>query len=444
MKRSSLALRLVVGGTFAILVAVSVAGFGLVVLFDRHVLRVLDEELALHLGQLVGGLESSAEGPIARPPTDPRFDEPFSGRYWQVQAPDGTLHRSRSLWDERLPLPADGLDDGDLHEHQVAGPGGSRLLVAERIVRVADSRWRVAVAADLAGVRAARDGFLHDLIPGLAVLALVLAIAGWAQIRSGLRPLASLGAGIAALSENPRARLDRHGAAEVEPLIAELNALLDARDREVDRARNRAGDLAHGLKTPLAALMGDAQRLRAHGETELAAGIETVAETMRRHVERELTRARLQVRRPGRAATPVAGVVAPLVETLRRTPDGQRVDFVVDVPATVTTDLDREELAEVLGNLAENAARHAVGMVRLTAQAGAGLTVEDDGPGIAEADRLAALERGRRLDETGPGTGFGLAIVREILEAHGLALELGRSSLGGLSVRFDLARRDPA
>ncbi len=450
MRRNSLRLRLVAGGIVAILLALSIAGAGLVVLFERHVARTLAGDLEVHLKQLLAGIDVDADGRlvIVRPPADPRFAEPLSGLYWQVSDDRGAVLRSRSLWDAGMTLPPDEPALGQMHLHPIAGPGGTRMLAAERVVSLAagDRRIavRVAVAADLARVSAAASAFARDLVVALALLGLVLAVATSVQVGLGLRPLDLLHRGIADI----RAGRSRHLAAavplEVWPLVEELNGLLDAQEHEIERSRSRAADLAHGLKTPLAALAADAARLRARGEVAIARDVEAVGDSMSRHVDRELARARVRGRGPGPVvSTELAPLVQALVATLRRTPEGARIAFEQDIPDGVRVPLDRSDLAEILGNLLENAARHAAARVRIApAPDTQAITIEDDGPGIAPQQMPRVLARGGRLDERG-GAGLGLAIVQDVLEAYGWCLDLAASELGGLKATIAPAARAP-
>jgi signal transduction histidine kinase len=189
------------------------------------------------------------------------------------------------------------------------------------------------------------------------------------------------------------------------------------------------------LKTPLAVLAADASRLRECGERDIARDIEAVGEAMGRHVDRELARARVRGRAKSGppASTPVEPLVRSIVATLSRTPDGARVRFENLVGGDMHVPFDRTDLAEVLGNLIENAARHAAGCVRIaTDGSGPSLVVEDDGPGVEPAHLSRVLERGARLDERGGAAGLGLAIVQDVLDAYGWCLELSRSQFGGL------------
>ncbi len=442
MSWRSLRLRLIAGGIVAILAALTIAGAGLTLLFERHVARSVAADLDVHLGQLLAGIDVDADGRlvVTRPPADPRFANPLSGLYWQIGDEGGQLLRSRSLWDMSLSLPPDDLPPGAVHHHHAAGPAGAGVLIAERRVSLTTSEGRgpvrVAVAVDLARVSAATTAFGKDLAVALTLLGAVLAIATSVQVALGLRPLDRLRRSVADIRSGHSRRMPGAAPAEVQPLVAEINALLDTRDREIERSRGRAADLAHGLKTPLAALTADASRLRERGEHAIARDIEAVGEAMSRHVDRELARARAQSGRRGTsAATELAPIVRSLIGTLSRAPSAASVTFETEIADGASLPFERTDLAEILGNLLDNAARHARQKVRIAArpcEAGLAVTIEDDGPGIALSKRQAALERGTRLDERGGGTGLGLAIVQEVLEAYGWRLDLSTSGLGGL------------
>lgn len=436
MTALSLRWRLMVAGAVAVVLALGLAALGLAHLFGTHVERRALADLSVQLDRVLAGL-TRVDGALAQvlPPADPRFEQPYSGLYWQIAA-DGAVLRSRSLWDVELALPVEDGADATRHNHLLIGPEGAEVLVLEQHVTLPASlgggRARAAVALDMAELGAARRAFLRDMFPYLAVLGMVLIAAQWAQVTLGLKPLRRVGAEVSALRDGRRRRMGGDWPQEVQPLAAELDALLTAREADVERARGRAGDLAHGLKTPLQALMGEAARLRAADQAQAAEGIEVVVATMRAHVDRELARTRIALHsRNARAGA--AAVARSVVAVLQRTPGGQRLAWQVDVPDDLVLAIDAADLSEALGALAENAARHAAGRVEVGAVvmgAQARMTVRDDGPGLPEDRRAAMMARGVRADETGPGTGLGLAIAAEIAEAAGGVLELEEAGPG--------------
>ncbi len=457
MTRGSLRLRLLTTGAASILIALALSGLSLTLLFERHVERRVVGELELDLRQLIGHLGRGENGVLLleRPLANPRFEEPLSGLYWQIaEEPGGVLLRSRSLWDATLALPTDRLRTGEVHRHAIDGPGGARLLVVERDIALPPSLGggavRAVVAIDRGEIHAAGRAFASELAPSLAVLAVVLIAAAWVQVRVGLRPLDAIRRRLAAIRSGTAARLGADFPDEVRPLAAEVDSLLDTQDATIERARAHAADLAHGLKTPLTVLADDAHQLRTRGEMELADEIAVLVEGMRRHVERELARARAGVRARGGASQPVSPIAAQVVEVMRRTPKGKELGWQIDIPDDVAVGIDAQDLAEMLGNLAENAAQWARTSVRLRGRQGsdaAGLlvVVEDDGPGVPDQQIETVLARGGRLDATKPGAGLGLAIVGDLVEAYGGSLSLSQSPLGGLraELRFP-GRRDKA
>jgi signal transduction histidine kinase len=276
----------------------------------------------------------------------------------------------------------------------------------------------------------------------LTVVALGLLAAGLLQLRVGLRPIERLRARLAAVREGRSPRVEGRYPDEVQPLVDDLNALLADRENRVARAQAKAGDLAHGLKTPLAVLAQEAARARGQGLAELAASLEQQVERMRLQVEYQLAHARASASGPAPGTHADLGAsAAGLARTLARLHAERGV--VVDVSGTpgLAVRVEPADLDEMLGNLLDNACKWARGRVRLTATAGDGwvrIDVVDDGPGLAPELRERVLQRGVRADEAQPGSGLGLAIVRDLAEIYGGSLELDGSGEGGLRATLRL------
>jgi signal transduction histidine kinase len=441
---SSLRLRLGLAGSAAVLLALALAGFGLTALFGAHVERQALAEMSVHLDQVLAGLERQPSGELEEvdPPADPRFAQPLSGLYWQVDLPDRML-RSRSLWDFELAEPPDSERPGRRARALLPGPGDEELLVLHQTLRLPERLGGVevtaAVARDRAALLAARRGFAREMLPYLLVLALFLIGAGWLQLAVGLRPLRRLGERVAAIRSGERRRLGSGDPREVRPLTEEFDALLAARENEIERARRRAAELAHGLKTPLQALLGEADRIRRAGQPESAAHLEGIVSSLRRQVDRELARTRVQGRPVGRGSDP-ARILRGVVDVLRRTPEGAELAWSVEGESPSPFPLAEEDLAEAVGALAENAARHASSRVEVVLASPREdwweVRVEDDGPGIPAAERKTVLAH-RSQPEKGE-SGMGLAIARSIAEEAGGQLVLESAPLGGLSARLQV------
>lgn len=434
----SLRWRLTLIGALTIIAALGAAGLALSWLFAEHVERRAGLELQVNLDQVIAALSFAGNRvAIGAPSADPRYAKPYGGLYWQVESGD-TLLRSRSLWDQTLTRDAEAPSAAGLIAY--VGPDGAPAVGLEQTVhRPGVAPVRVIVAMDRAGLTAASDGFVKDLAPYLIALALALAAAQAIQLAYGLRPLRRIGARVSALNAGAVDRMGEAWPSEVLPLAGEIDALLAAREGDVTRARARAGDLAHGLKTPLQALIGEAARLRGRGEAEAASAIEHVVGAMRVHIDRELARAR-RAASGGRARAVVAEVVENVRKVIARTPAGAALAWRIHVPAGLAVAMDAADLAEALGALMENAARHAAARVDVSAAAHQGrvdVEIRDDGPGVPEARLSELAQRGRRLDESLPGQGLGLAIAAEIAEAVGGGLLLANTP-GGFAARLSL------
>ncbi|WP_026988626.1 sensor histidine kinase [Fodinicurvata fenggangensis] len=445
MKRLSLRLRLAIAGAVAVILALGLAAAGLTTLFGTHVERRATAELSVQLDQVLAGLgQQDGNLTVTPPPADPRFQQPYGGLYWQVET-NGQVLRSRSLWDYELSLPSTDQPDHQPHSLRLTGPDDTQLLVFERRVtlpeRLGNQPVRVAVAMDAGQLESAQRAFMTDLAPFLALLALFLIAAQAVQLLVGLRPLRWLGTRIAALRSGQATRMGTDWPQEVQPLADELDALLEKREADISKARARAGDLAHGLKTPLQALLGEAGRLRTSGSPRAAEDIEEVARAMQRHVDRELLRARAAAR-AREARADVAETTRGIISVLKRSPDGAGVAWSLDIAPTLHARIDSSDLAEALGALAENAARHASSRVNLSGRAlddRIEITIRDDGPGIPPAQIETLTTRGRRLDESARSNGFGLAIASEIADAAGGSLVL-ENRAQGLEARLELPR----
>ena len=295
-----------------------------------------------------------------------------------------------------------------------------------------------AVAGDQAEIRAERRRFNRLLSLALGALFVGLVGALLLQVRFALLPLRRIEAALAAIRAGTARRLEGRFPAELEPLALELNALLDHSEALIERARTHVGNLAHGLKTPLAVLTNEAARR----EGPLAALVGRQVAQMRRLVDHHLARARAM------ATGSIIGArseVAPLLTDLRRTLlkiyATRQLTIEVACPPELAFRGARQDLEEMLGNLLDNACKWAASQVEVRAERHGQrlrLAIEDDGPGLTAEQRAKVLERGRRLDERVPGSGLGLAIVADIVELYGGRIALEPAAMGGLRVSLDL------
>jgi signal transduction histidine kinase len=436
----SLRVRLLLGAAVAIFLALAAAWVAMTLLFERHVERRIEADLVRDGLQLAAALSVTPEGipTLEQEPGDARFSEPASGLYWQVSTAKGALS-SRSLWDQHLPSPVN-VDSLTWRNRIVQGPFNQQVLLVERYIRPERSRADVLVqlAHEQKSLHEAREEFGEELALFLVILWLILSAAAWAQVELGLRPLRRVRDEVETLKRNPRERMAAAHVAEIEPLTRAINELADAREKDLSRARRRAADLAHGLKTPLAALSAQSRRARDAGATEAADGLDQAIAAATSAIEGELARSRAAAIRaaPSGDNTLALPLIESLVGVVEKTEFGAKLVFEVNIPEQLRLPVAGEDLMEIAGALIENAARYARRRVRVTGEAidGGVLVVEDDGPGIGPEQVAEALMRGGRLDEAGSGHGLGLAIASDLVDATRGAITLLRSELGGLKV----------
>jgi signal transduction histidine kinase len=415
-------------------------------MFERHIEREALAELDADLRFLARGVIASNGGMLSvEPLPDPRFLEPFSGLYWQVQSDRlGVVLRSPSLAGAQIALPEDILQPNELHRHVVLGPEGGKMIVLER--RLAETSGyagaaRVAVAIDRKVLEAANQAFVRDLLPALLAITAGLLAAFAVQGAVALHPIAKARAALDEIRTGRRGSLAGAVPSELSGVASDFDALLAAQRRQVAEARARAGDLAHGLRTPLAVLNARARDLRARGQDQTAAEIEAVTAGMEVRLGRELARVQIRGPRDGMRGVDLRPVAERLARALARTRRGEELTWHVEAPDGLCVHLDEGDLNELLGALLENAAKWATRQVRVLATRDGStivLDIEDDGPGIPPQHRRAALTRGVRLDPTRSGTGLGLAIASDLVAAYRGELSLEDGRLGGLRVRVTL------
>jgi signal transduction histidine kinase len=443
----SLRARFAIVGLLTALIVAGAVGASVQGLFERHVEREVLEELDADLRflarsiVLVNGTATLRVDPLP----DPRFQEPMSGLYWQVRSDaTGDVARSPSLAGWEFPLQPDDLPPGEHHRHIIQGPEGTKMIVLER--RIDDvagtaARFRIAVAVDRKLLEAANRAFVLDLIPALAGITAGLLAAFALQGAIALWPIERARRALRELRMGRRERLGGALPSELQGLATDFDGLLHAQRQSIQRARERAADLAHGLRTPLALLGAHARDLRDRGQPEAAAAIEEVTAGIDARITRELARAHIRGPSPQGRPVAIAPAVARVANALARMSANDALTWRQEIAPGMTAAVDEGDFMELLGPLLENAAKWARSDVRITAWTegrSVVLAVEDDGPGIPAHDRRAALARGGRLDPERSGTGLGLAIAGDVVRAYGGELHLEDAASGGLRVRIVL------
>lgn len=448
---ASLRARLLLGTWVAIAVALLLTGLALTRYFTQYARSDLTREAVSHLNQLTSLLSVDAHG-VARLDAqrllEPDWSRPYSGMYWQINNPahQPTL-RSRSLWDEHLQLAQDLIDSGVVHHHTMSGPDGQTVLIVERGVRLqatGNGIWRVIVAMDTHSLQQSVSEFRHFTLWALAILLALLTLAAGIQVHVGLAPLRSLQAALKRLHQGLAQDLGEGFPNEVQPLVTDFNHVLQRQRDMVTRARQQAGNLAHGLKTPLAVIRQAAQS--APPDDALARLTLTQIEAARRQVDWHLARARAQsVQQEHGVSCNVPQALSTITQTMAmiHRDRGLALDLDWDNDALAFAG-DAQDLQEILGNLVDNAYQWAHNRVWVSAAA---LTpqrlqvqIADDGPGLTPEQMARVRQRGQRLDENVPGSGLGLAIAEDLTRSYGGRLELSPRNDSGLCVRLTLPR----
>ena len=431
-----------------------VGGYVLSGVFSSSVKSDFDARLRTELDDMIAaavpgsGGEVSLQGRFA----DPRYERVYSGWYWQIVPVGakglrlGDAQISRSLFDRTIRITDQRTANGVTWGHG-DGPESQSLRVVSRQIEFpaaaktggAPNKFVFLVAADVSVVEDEIARFEGTLVWSFALLGLALILAIFVQVRIGLQPLGRVSDALARIREGKARRLDGQFPAEIAPLAAELNSLIEHNSEVVARARTHVSNLAHLLKTPLTVLSSEADA----NPGPLADSVRRQVVTMRRQVDHYLTRARVAgaVDVLGNR-TPVGPVLDDLARVLMRIHAERAVSIRVDCAPALAFRGERQDLEEMAGNLIDNACKWTHGRVDVIAKSTSPtsfeLTVSDDGEGLSEEDRARVGERGERLDESVPGSGLGLAIVRDIAKLYGGQVTLGRAALGGLEVRLDL------
>lgn len=368
----------------------------------------------------------------------PAYQRPYSGHYFRIDFPEGHW-RSRSLWDLEIPDPG----SSGLHASYELGQTGQSLLLHKADYRKFGQDLSITVAQDYTPVRAS---FLRvqqiGLGLGLAALLLILALQR-VTVRRALRPLDRAREQLVQLQQGKRSQLDEEVPVELEPLVSQINHLLEHTEDSLRRSRNALGNLGHALKTPLAVLFSAIASPKFDAHPALRNILREQLEQIQQRLARELNRARLSGDALPGAHFDCDAELSGLFATLRMI-HGEHLNLEMHVKPGLSLPWDREDILELLGNLLDNACKWADSEVLLTIsreEASFSIVIEDDGPGIPEAMREEVFSRGARLDEQITGHGLGLGIVRDIVQVWGGHLQLEASQSGGLRVRIDLPDR---
>lgn len=433
---SSLRLRFLLAVSLWVLLGIAAIWISAASIFSAHVEQSYHEELEVHVRELARLTEIAPDGAIrlSRPLSDPRYEVPLSGFYWQVTAPGREPLRSRSMTQGAL-------DESIAHSPEIlhrvdSGPTGAAITYGFTRRGPAGEDIHFVIATDQSELDRLIDAFTADLALWLAGLAALLLGTGLAVIAFGLRPLDRLAAAFGRLRRGEALELEGEYPAEIAPLAADLNAYIRQNEEMVARARVQAGNLAHSLRTPLAVITDEAERLTERSECAASGAVLLdQARAMEQQVEYQLARARSSAgrKRSGKGVV-IPEVAVPILRAMERLHPERCFTMRATGCEGLVLPLDPVDFAELLSILLDNAGKWALSAVTLTFECDRKghftAEIEDDGPGMAEADIARAFEVGTRFDRAMAGSGLGLAIARDLAEAMGVDLAIRNGERG--------------
>ena len=444
----SIAARLFLSAAFWSVAVLLVSGLVLSALYRRTAEQGFDSRLGVYLRAIVADVATPGDDTRTEPGQlgDPQFELSLSGWYWQITRLDGgqrIVKASRSLFASRLPeLEELGVPAriGGYRSGYATGPDGRTLRIVERVIEVDDEgRYLIQVAANTDQIE--EDIFRFELALAATFVILAFALVGSTllQVRWGLRPLRLLQVQVAAIRRGEGDRIDGVYPQDLAPLASELNLLIASNREIVERSRTHVGNLAHALKTPLSVISNEADG----DSSQLAERVRAQAAMMRDQVTYYLDKARAAARSNVIGYSTDAGAaVAGLIRTFEKIYRDRDLAFGIDVRNAPKFRGEQQDLEEMVGNLLDNAGKWATSRVDVCVaddepESGQDrsfltITIDDDGPGLPEDLRAEAVARGRRLDESKPGSGLGLSIVADLAAVYGGTFRLDASPEGGL------------
>lgn len=370
---------------------------------------------------------------------NPIYQQPFSGHYYIVLAPDGNQISSRSLWDHKLPATQQAR--GESRRWYTKGPSDQRLLVWSKGYDKQGQAITLSVAEDITPIEEHLSLFQWTFAAlSLAALFILLAVQRQVITRA-LKSLDQIRTEMQQLEKGDIATLSEDVPSELAPMVQEFNRLLELLAQRLERSRNALGNLAHALKAPLNLLTQyqDSKELDEHAVLRNNMGLQT--QRIQHLMERELKRARLAgTGSPGQRFNPRKELPA-LLTVLKQVYQHKELNIQWDVSDETPDFGDREDMLELLGNLLDNACKWAAHHIycNISGSDAINIRIEDDGPGRSEQELEQMTQRGVRLDETVDGHGLGLAITTDIVKLYGGNIHFDNSkNLGGLMVIVDI------
>ncbi len=436
----SLRLRFLLAVMLWVMLGIGAIWWSATSVFKAHVVQSYHEELDVHVRELgrLTRVTSDGQPELTRPLSDPRYEEPLSGFYWQITSPGKRTLRSASLTHG-------GLDEHVAHSPEItheldSGPTGPAITYGFVRPRADGKDIHFVIATDQKELDRLIDSFTYELTIWLVVLAALLLITGVAIIGFGLQPLTHLATAIARLRADKSEALEGKYPSEIAPLVTDLNDYIRQNSDMIARARVQAGNLAHSLRTPLAVVLDEAERLAEIEQSKASARVLIdQAQMMEQQIEYQLARARASggARTPG-TASHFPELILPILNAMRRLHPDKHFTLIGNTKKEIVVPIDPVDLSELISILLDNAGKWAHQAVQIEVKSGRDdleIEIHDDGGGMTPEQIADAFTIGTRFDSEKPGSGLGLAIAKDISEAIGAQIEL-RSSGKGLTAQL--------
>jgi signal transduction histidine kinase len=412
--------------------------------------RALDDNLTTQLKFTIDELSSATLDSVQPDLGDvavqnPRFSRAATGWYWVIRDTEGdVMVASRSSVGSRLPTLEGPFDTDNYRTGVLVDDSDNRVRAIERAVTSAGRPLRILVTGNLDDNLTQIDAFRGQTFIVLGAVGIALAIMSGIVARLALRPIGRLGKAIEQVREGDTETITGTYPQEIAPLAEEVNELLRSNTQIIERARNQVGNLAHGLKTPIAVLRNESSAAK---DTPLGRVVASETEKMQQLVTTYLDRSRIAARSAvvGKRADATI-VILRLVRVMEKLNPNVTIAFKRPDASLPWFRGDEGDLEEMAGNLLDNACKWSKGKIAVTMVSERSnpstqmlvIRVEDDGPGLTEEQATTVLRRGVRLDEKTPGSGLGLDIVKELVDVYGGSLQLKRSVLGGVLAELRL------
>ena len=418
-------------------------GTGAVLLnfYRDHIESHYDAHVLMHMEEMVSAARLSPDGELllAYPPSDPRYQVSNSGWYWEIRHNGKVLDRSPSLGSETIEL-----RNFRSAEHSVTHVGTDpignpiRIQTMQIPAGIPGEQLLLVSSAPMMGITDDVINVAQHMAVSLSLLGLGLLLAVVIQVRIALKPIDAIGQGISDIHQGSANSLEGEFPSDVQPLVTELNNLLEHNSVLLRRARNQLGDLAHSIKNPLTVINNEARAMDSKKGRLVLKQTADIAGSVDHHLSRARAFGTTNVLG---SRTKVREVAEDLVFALKRIYKSRDLDFDLSGLGVCSVRCEAQDLEELLGNLMDNASKWAKKRVIVHCESQGGrcvIYVEDDGPGIPEDKIEHVMQRGQRLDESREGHGLGLSIIQEVSELYSGKLTLGKSGYGGLSARLNL------